>query len=89
MYFGNGVYEYPDGTFIAGEFMENAPINSLTLTDPNGHVWLGTAEVGYCWFEPVNHFYKFLEKQKRPRPLQEILPSIPMSKGKAPAKVKK
>lgn len=91
MYHSRGRYQYPDGTTIICEFVDNAPVGSLSLADPNGHEWLGTAEVGHCWFEPVNHFYRLLEKPKRPRPFAEILPPIPMAapvKGKA-AKAKK
>lgn len=31
------------------------------LIDPNGHTWLGKANQGYGWFEPINHYYDMLE----------------------------
>lgn len=46
---------------MTGEFSDNCPVGNLDLTDPNGHVWLGKAEHGFGWFEPVNHFYELLE----------------------------
>lgn len=60
-YSNRGKYTYPDGSLLQCEFSENCPVGSLKLTDPNGHIWLGKAEQGYGWFEPVNHFYEFLE----------------------------
>ncbi|KAJ8712387.1 hypothetical protein PYW07_005229 [Mythimna separata] len=60
-YSGHGNYTYPDGSVLAGEFVENCPVGYLVMTDPNGHIWLGKAEQGYGWFEPVNHFYEMLE----------------------------
>ncbi|KAH9630260.1 hypothetical protein HF086_012445 [Spodoptera exigua] len=60
-YFGKGKYTYPDGGYLQCEFADNCPIGNLRLIDPNGHIWLGKAEQGFAWFEPVNHFYDFLE----------------------------
>uniref|UniRef100_A0A2H1VBQ3 SFRICE_038107 n=1 Tax=Spodoptera frugiperda TaxID=7108 RepID=A0A2H1VBQ3_SPOFR len=60
-YSGKGKYTYPDGSHLQCEFADNCPTGNLRLTDPNGHLWLGKAELGFAWFEPVNHFYDFLE----------------------------
>ncbi|KAJ8715125.1 hypothetical protein PYW08_005106 [Mythimna loreyi] len=60
-YSGHSKYTYPDGSMLTGDFSENCPVGHLVLTDPNGHIWLGKAELGYGWFEPVNHFYEMLE----------------------------
>ncbi|PZC71767.1 uncharacterized protein LOC110382242 [Helicoverpa armigera] len=77
-YTGNSTYTYPDGSVLQGEFIENCPVGQLSLTDPNGHTWLGNADQGFAWFEPVNHYYEFLETtrdmskiKKRHRNLQE------------------
>lgn len=59
---GPGKYIYPDGSILHADFSENCPVGQLTLIDPNGHAWLGNAQQGYCWFEPVNHFYEMLDK---------------------------
>ncbi|XP_068618067.1 MORN repeat-containing protein 4-like [Battus philenor] len=61
-YSGRGRYYYPDGSILSCDFVENCPVGFLTLTDPNGHIWLGKAEHGFCWFQPVNHLYDMLEK---------------------------
>ncbi|XP_028170499.1 MORN repeat-containing protein 4-like isoform X1 [Ostrinia furnacalis] len=63
-YSGRGRYYYPDGSILRCDFSENSPVGFLTLSDPNDHIWLGKAEQGYGWFEPVNHFYDMLEKTK-------------------------
>ncbi|XP_045451218.1 phosphatidylinositol 4-phosphate 5-kinase 2-like [Melitaea cinxia] len=63
-YSGRGKYFYPDDSVLECDFSENTPVGNLTLTDPNNHKWLGRAEQGYGWFEPVNHFYEYLEKTK-------------------------
>lgn len=63
-YSGAGRYLYPDSSVLQCEFVENSPVGGMTLTDPNGHTWLGRAEQGYGWFEPVNHFYTMLEKTR-------------------------
>ncbi|XP_022823137.1 uncharacterized protein LOC111354089 [Spodoptera litura] len=60
-YSGKGNYTYPDGGHLHCEFADSCPTGNLRLTDPNGHIWLGKAELGFAWFEPVNHFYDFLE----------------------------
>lgn len=78
-YNGSGKYTYPDGSVLMANFVENTPIHALTLIDPNGHTWLGTAEQGFGWFDPVNHFYDMLEKtreskMKRYRP--SLLPAM-------------
>uniref|UniRef100_A0A2A4KBC5 MORN repeat-containing protein 5 n=1 Tax=Heliothis virescens TaxID=7102 RepID=A0A2A4KBC5_HELVI len=65
-YASNSRYTYPDGSVLQGEFIDNCPVGHLTLTDPNGHTWLGTADQGFAWFEPVNHFYEFLETTRDP-----------------------
>lgn len=67
-YTGRGKYTYPDGSVLAGDFVDNCPVGPLVLTDPNGHVWMGVAEQGFGWCEPVNHFYEMLETtQVRPK----------------------
>ncbi|CAG4956716.1 unnamed protein product [Parnassius apollo] len=66
-YSGLGRYYYPDGSVLQCEFIDNSPVGNLTLTDPNGHIWLGKAEQGYCWLDPVNHYYDMLEKAKEIR----------------------
>ncbi|CAH2043842.1 unnamed protein product, partial [Iphiclides podalirius] len=63
-YNGRGRYVYPDGSVLHGEFVDNCPVGNLTLVDPNGHTWLGKAEQGYCWYQPVNHYYDILEKTR-------------------------
>lgn len=63
-YSGSGKYVYPDSSVLQCDFVENSPVGNLSLTDPNGHTWLGRAEQGYGWFEPVNHFYTMLEKTR-------------------------
>ncbi|XP_026756380.1 uncharacterized protein LOC113516199 [Galleria mellonella] len=60
-YNGSGKYLYPDGSLLTCSFIENSPFGCLSLTDPNGHTWLGNADQGYAWLEPVNHFYELLE----------------------------
>ncbi|XP_049875729.1 uncharacterized protein LOC126373589 [Pectinophora gossypiella] len=59
-----GKYSYPDGSYLTCDFMANAPTGSLTMTDPNGHQWLAKADVGFAWFEPVNHYYDMLERSR-------------------------
>ncbi|XP_072945038.1 uncharacterized protein [Epargyreus clarus] len=66
-YNGRGRYFYPDGSVLQGDFVENSPTGHLMLLDPNGHKWLGRAEQGYGWFQPVNHFYEMLEKTRESR----------------------
>lgn len=61
---GPGKYTYPDNSILQCDFVENSPVGNLVLTDPNGHTWLGRAEQGFGWFEPVNHFYTMLEKTR-------------------------
>ncbi|KAG6445116.1 radial spoke head 1 homolog [Manduca sexta] len=63
-YHGPGNYSYPDASVLQCDFVENSPTGNLTLTDPNGHTWMGRAEQGYGWVEPVNHFYEMLEKTR-------------------------
>ncbi|XP_059052714.1 radial spoke head 1 homolog isoform X2 [Achroia grisella] len=63
-YDGSGKYLYPDGSLLSCTFVENSPLGPLSLTDPNGHIWLGKAEQGYGMLDPVNHFYDFLEKTR-------------------------
>ncbi|CAG9788781.1 unnamed protein product [Diatraea saccharalis] len=63
-YNGRGRYYYPDGSILKCEFSESAPVGSLNLTDPNGHIWLGKADQGFGWLKPVNHFYDMLEKTR-------------------------
>ncbi|XP_047992760.1 radial spoke head 1 homolog [Leguminivora glycinivorella] len=60
-YTGRGKYTYPDGTVLNADFIENFPVRELMLTDPNGHVWLGRAEVGFGRLDPWNHFYQAFE----------------------------
>ncbi|GBP40035.1 hypothetical protein EVAR_19163_1 [Eumeta japonica] len=60
MYSGKGKYFYPDGSWMECDFFENCPIDNLTFTDPNGHAWLGKADVGFGWLEPSNHYYRYL-----------------------------
>ncbi|XP_026746488.1 phosphatidylinositol 4-phosphate 5-kinase 5-like [Trichoplusia ni] len=60
-YNNHGQYTYPDGSLLDCDFIDNCPVGHLRLTDPNGHVWLGKADSGYGWFEPVNHFFEFLD----------------------------
>lgn len=86
-YSGLGKYLYPDGSVLMGDFNENMPIGGLTLIDPNGHVWLGKAEQGFGWFDPVNHFYDMLEKTReskirRPRGTLEPIAKSTISKIK-------
>ncbi|XP_063386907.1 radial spoke head 1 homolog [Cydia fagiglandana] len=61
-YNGRGKYTYPDGTVLNAEFVENCPVKDMVLTDPNGHVWLGRADVGFGRLGPWNHFYQALER---------------------------
>lgn len=61
-YYGAGKYTYPDGTVMLGNFIDNCPVGGITLYDPNGHKWLGKAEVGFAWLSPVNHYYDMLDK---------------------------
>ncbi|XP_063625566.1 MORN repeat-containing protein 4-like [Cydia splendana] len=61
-YNGRGKYTYPDGTVLNTEFVENCPVKYMALTDPNGHVWLGRADVGFGLLEPWNHYYQALER---------------------------
>lgn len=63
-YSGRGKYFYPDNCILQCDFVENCPSGNLILLDPNGHTWLGKAEHGYGWFEPVNHFYNILENTR-------------------------
>ncbi|CAH2229971.1 radial spoke head 1 homolog [Pararge aegeria] len=63
-YNGQGKYIYPDSSDVMGIFVENIPTGTLTLTDPNGHKWMGKAEQGFAWLDPVNHFYEMLERSK-------------------------
>ncbi|KPI96938.1 PREDICTED: phosphatidylinositol 4-phosphate 5-kinase 1-like [Papilio xuthus] len=72
-YTGRGRYYYPDGTILQCEFVDNCPVGNLTLIDPNGHTWLGKAEHGYCWFQPVNHLYVMLETRKRRYETMKVL----------------
>ncbi|KAM3965765.1 uncharacterized protein ACR2FA_000091 [Aphomia sociella] len=60
-YNGYGRYLYPDSSVLTCTFVENSPFGNLSLTDPNGHKWLGRAEQGYGWLDRVNHFYELLE----------------------------
>ncbi|XP_075980711.1 uncharacterized protein LOC142979585 [Anticarsia gemmatalis] len=78
-YSGHGQYLYPDGSLLRGEFSENSPVGHHRLIDPNGHIWLGKAEQGYGWFEPVNHFFDMLESMREPskiRRLPKVLPTV-------------
>ncbi|XP_063536806.1 MORN repeat-containing protein 4-like [Cydia strobilella] len=61
-YNGRGKYSYPDGTVLNTDFVENCPVKEMLLTDPNGHVWLGRADVGFGRLDPWNHFYQGLER---------------------------
>ncbi|XP_047526207.1 radial spoke head 1 homolog [Pieris napi] len=63
-YSGHGKYTYPDESTLLCDFAENAPVGNLKLIDPNGHTWLGKADQGFGWFQPVNHFYEMLEKTR-------------------------
>ncbi|OWR51853.1 hypothetical protein KGM_200408 [Danaus plexippus plexippus] len=63
-YSGHGKYVYPDDSVLIADFNDNVPVGNLTLVDPNGHIWLGRAEQGFGWFDPVNHFYDMLEKTR-------------------------
>ncbi|XP_045775216.1 MORN repeat-containing protein 4-like [Maniola jurtina] len=63
-YNGKGRYIYPDGSVLTGDFVDNIPVGRLTLTDPNGHQWLGKADQGFAWLDPVNHFYEMLERSR-------------------------
>ncbi|XP_028041721.1 uncharacterized protein LOC114251593 [Bombyx mandarina] len=63
-FWGPGKYYYPDGSVVRCDFNDNCPVGNMVLSDPNGHVWLGKAELGCGWFGPVNHFYEMLEKTR-------------------------
>ena len=93
-YSGKGTYTYPDSSVLKCEFNDNCPIGNLVLTDPNGHTWLGKSELGFGWFEPVNHFYELLEttqtrvkrRHKLPQPADTMSataqPTVVVAKGK-------
>ncbi|KAJ0174585.1 hypothetical protein K1T71_009693 [Dendrolimus kikuchii] len=92
---GRGKYFYPDGSVLHCDFVDNCPMGRLMLTDPNGHTWLGKADPGYGWFEPVNHFYDMLEKTREPlkakrrhksKELQEATPTVSKMKAKSVVK---
>ncbi|KAI8439538.1 hypothetical protein MSG28_013285 [Choristoneura fumiferana] len=76
---GRGRYVYPDGSAMFCDFVENNPTGNLVLTDPNGHLWLGKAETGYGWFEPVNHFYHMLEKTRESKVQKPIVGKVAAS----------
>ncbi|CAG4952311.1 unnamed protein product [Colias eurytheme] len=76
-YAGPGRYIYPDGSTLVCDFVDNSPIGKLKLIDPNGHIWLGKAECGFAWFQPVNHYYEMLEatrdaKSKKHRKSKDV-----------------
>ncbi|XP_013189690.2 radial spoke head 1 homolog [Amyelois transitella] len=88
-YSGKGKYFYPDNSVLSCDFVENCPVGNLVMTDPNGHTWLATAERGYGWFEPVNHYYDMLEKtrdygglKRRSKKKPELEKEIPPETGK-------
>lgn len=86
-YNGQGKYIYPDNSVLTGNFVDNVPVGSLTLIDPNGHKWIGKAEQGYAWLDPVNHFYEMLDHTSRTKDLKksrrsELLARSTMSKIK-------
>lgn len=83
---GRGRYVYPDGSAMFCEFVENSPAGNLVLTDPNGHLWLGKAETGYGWFEPVNHFYHMLEKTRESKIQKPIIGNAALSSKAAKKK---
>lgn len=90
-YYGAGKYTYPDGTVMLGNFIDNCPVGGITLYDPNGHKWLGKAEVGFAWFGPVNHYYDMLDKtlevHKKVLRSKQSLPSPPQTKKQKKVKV--
>ncbi|CAK1555677.1 unnamed protein product [Leptosia nina] len=63
-YTGSARYTYPDESMLVCDFVENSPVGNLRLIDPNCHIWLGKAELGYAWLQPINHYYNMLEKTK-------------------------
>ncbi|XP_053610537.1 uncharacterized protein LOC128675264 [Plodia interpunctella] len=63
-YNGKGSYIYPDTSALSCDFVDNCPVGNLVLTDPNKHIWLASPELGYAWFEPVNHYYDMLESTR-------------------------
>ncbi|XP_023937148.2 uncharacterized protein LOC112045266 [Bicyclus anynana] len=63
-YNGQGKYIYPDDSVLMGNFIGNIPVGDLTLVDPNGHEWVGKADNGFAWLDPVNHFYEMLERSR-------------------------
>ncbi|XP_061718647.1 radial spoke head 1 homolog isoform X2 [Cydia pomonella] len=55
--FGDDVtITYTDGSKYEG------PFKDWSYNDPNGHVWLGRADVGFGRLDPWNHFYQGLER---------------------------